>query len=222
MPDRCPICGAEVIRLPDEAAHRCINRTSCPAQLKENLKHFSSRDGMDIKGLGSSLSAKLIDAGKINTLLDIYRLKIGDWLSLDKVKEKTAQNIMTDIEASKQRPLENILTALGIPDVGKSVAALLVDRFGSIDAIATASEIEIASIEGVGTVIARSVYEFFRENKGLIHQMKELGINTVKKAVSASAASVASAASAPSISASVPTTPFLPIRPSCSQGRSAV
>ena len=180
MPERCPICGAEVIRLPDEAAHRCINRTSCPAQLKEALKYFASRNAMDIKGLGDSLASKLIDTGKIHSLLDIYRLEIGDWLSLDKVQEKTASNIMAGIEASKKRPLENILTALGIPDVGKSVAGLLVDRFSSIDAISEASEYEIASIEGVGAVIANSVYEFFKTNQGLVSELKELGINTVK------------------------------------------
>ena len=181
MPARCPICGAEVIRLPDEAAHRCVNTTSCPAQLKESLKHFASRDAMDIKGLGDSLAAKLIDADKIKSLLDIYRLRLEDWLSLDKVQKKTASNIMAGIEASKHRPLENILTALSIPDVGKSVAGLLVDHFNSIDAIAEASELEIASIEGVGAVIANSVYEFFRKNQGLMHQIKELGINTMNQ-----------------------------------------
>ena len=191
MPDRCPICGAEVIRLPDEAAHRCINRTSCPAQLKEALKYFASRNAMDIKGLGDSLASKLIDTGKIHSLLDIYRLRFEDFLLLDKVQEKTACNIMAGIEASKKRPLENILTALGIPDVGKSVAGLLVDRFSSIDAIVAASELEIASIEGVGAVIANSVYEFFKTNQGLLGELKELGINTVKAEPTVSTASAA-------------------------------
>ena len=135
MPNKCPVCGSDVIRIPGEAAHRCVNRLSCPAQLKESLKYFASRNGMDIKGLGNRLSVKLIESGKVRMLTDIYTLKLEDWLALDKVQEKTAHSIMAEIEASKQRPFENILTALGIPDVGKSVAALLVERFESIDAL---------------------------------------------------------------------------------------
>ena len=174
MPDRCPVCGSEVVRLPGEAAHRCINRASCPAQLIEGLRHFASREGMDIKGLGVSLATKLVETGKVKRLTDIYRLKLEDWLELDKVKEKTAQNIMTEL--SKQRPLENVLTALGIPDVGKSVAALLVEHFGSIDALMSASEADIASIDGVGAVIAKSVCEFFRENRVLVNELKRFNV----------------------------------------------
>ena len=177
MPDKCPVCGSAVIRLDDEAAHRCVNRLSCPAQLKEGLKYFASRNGMDIKGLGDSLASKLVESGKVRTLTDIYTLKLADWLSLDKVQDKTARNIMAEIEASKQRPFENVLTALGIPDVGKSVAAVLVERFSSIDKLMAASEFEIASIEGVGSVIARSVCQFFKGNKALIDNLKELGVN---------------------------------------------
>ena len=177
MPSRCPVCGSAVIRLDDEAAHRCVNRLSCPAQLKESLKYFASRNGMDIKGLGDSLASKLVESGKVKMLTDIYTLKLSDWLSLEKVQDKTARNIMAEIEGSKQRPFENVLTALGIPDVGKSVAALLVDKFSSIDNLMAASEYEIASIEGVGAVIARSVCQFFTANKALIDNLKELGIN---------------------------------------------
>ena len=177
MPRRCPVCGSDVIRLDNEVAHRCVNRLSCPAQLKESLKYFASRNGMDIKGLGDSLAGKLVDAGKVKTLTDIYKLELRDWLSLDKVQDKTARNIMAEIEKSKQRPLENILTAIGIPGVGKSVAALLVESFGSIDALMMASEGEIASIEGVGSVIARSVCQFFKTNQALLSLLKELGFN---------------------------------------------
>ena len=177
MASRCPVCGSAVIRLDDEAAHRCVNRLSCPAQLKESLKYFASRNGMDIKGLGDSLAGKLVESGKVKTLTDIYKLELRDWLALDKVQEKTARNIMKQIEVSKQRPFENVLTALGIPDVGKSVAALLVEHFNSIDAIMAASEDDIASIEGVGSVIARSVCQFFTANQELISHLKELGFN---------------------------------------------
>ena len=177
MPDKCPVCGSAVIRLDNEAAHRCVNRLSCPAQLRESLKYFASRNGMDIKGLGDSLASKLVESGKVKSLTDIYKLELRDWLSLDKVQEKTALNIMAEIEASKQRPFENVLTALGIPDVGKSVAGLLVERFKSIDSLMAASEYEVASIEGVGAVIARSVCQFFKANIELILRLKELGFN---------------------------------------------
>ena len=177
MPDKCPVCGSAVIRLDNEAAHRCVNRLSCPAQLKESLKYFASRNGMDIKGLGYSLASKLVESGKVKSLTDIYKLELRDWLALDKVQEKTAHNIMAEIEASKQHPFENILTALEIPDVGKSVAGLLVDKFNSIDALMAASEDDIASIEGVGSVIAQSVCQFFKGNTELISRLKELGFN---------------------------------------------
>ncbi len=175
MPSRCSVYGSAVIRLDDEAAHRCVNRLSCPAQLKESLKYFASRNGMDIKGLGDSLASNLVESCKVRTLTDIYKLELRDWLSLDKVQEKTARNIMEQIEVSKQRPFENVLTALGIPDVGKSVAGLLVEHFNSIDAIMAASEDDIASIEGVGPVIARSVCQFFKANQELISRLKGLG-----------------------------------------------
>ena len=123
------------------------------------------------------MASKLVESGKVRTLTDIYTLKLSDWLSLEKVQDKTARNIMAEIEGSKQRPFENVLTALGIPDVGKSVAALLVERFSSIDNLMAASEDAIASIEGVGAVIARSVCQFFTANKALIDNLKELGVN---------------------------------------------
>ena len=173
MPDRCPVCGAAVVRVEGEAAHRCTNR-SCQAQVREALKHFASRDGMDIRGLGTSLAEKL----SVKRVTDIYRMRMEDWLKLDKVKEKTAKNLMDQIEKSKQRPLENVINALGIPGVGKSVAGVLVERFKSIDALLKASEEEIGEIEGIGPVVARSVVEFFRENTELLDDLKELGIGT--------------------------------------------
>ena len=173
MPEHCPVCGSAVVRVEGEAAHRCTNR-SCPAQVREALKYFASRDGMDIRGLGASLAEKL----SVKSVTDIYRMGLEDWLRLDKVKEKTAKNLMEQIEKSKSRPLENVITALGIPGVGKSVAGLLVERFRSIDEIMAASEGEIAEIEGIGPVVARSVRDFFRENQELIDDLKELGITT--------------------------------------------
>lgn len=101
MPCKCPVCGSDVISLDDKAAHRCVNQLSCPAQLKEGLKYFASSNGMDIKGLGDSLASKLVESGKVKTLSDIYTLKLSNWLTLDKVQDKTARNIMAEIEGSK-------------------------------------------------------------------------------------------------------------------------
>ena len=191
MPEHCPICGGAVVRVEGEAAHRCTNR-SCPAQVREALKYFASRDGMDIRGLGASLAEKL----SVGSVTDIYRMGLEDWLKLDKVKEKTAKNLMEQIEKSKSRPLENVITALGIPGVGKSVAGLLVERFRSIDEIMAASEGEIGEIEGIGPVVARSVREYLTENQALIDDLKELGITTCVAAGSEAAGSEAAGSEA--------------------------
>ena len=177
MPERCPACGSEIIKIPGEVAHRCPNRASCPAQLKESLKYFASRDGMNIKGLGGRLAANLVDAGKVRNLSDVYTLTYDDWLSLDKVKDKTATSMMSELERSKARPFVNLITALGIREVGKNAAGLLVAHFGNIDAMKDAPEEEIASIEGIGHVIASSVHEFFRnsENIKLIENFRAMG-----------------------------------------------
>ena len=177
MPERCPACSSEIIKIPGEVAHRCPNRASCPAQLKESLKYFASRDGMNIKGLGGRLAANLVDAGKVRNLSDVYTLTYDDWLSLDKVKDKTATSMMSELERSKARPFVNLITALGIREVGKNAAGLLVAHFGNVDAMKDAPEEEIASIEGIGHVIASSVHEFFRnsENIKLIENFRAMG-----------------------------------------------
>ncbi|MBR2207510.1 MAG: NAD-dependent DNA ligase LigA [Synergistaceae bacterium] len=191
MPEHCPVCNSEVIKIPGEVAYRCMNRASCPAQLKESIKYFASRDGMNMKGLGNTLSASLIKAGKVKNLSDIYKLKLEDligleWTKLQKedkttirrVKETMADSIMTEIEKSKSRPFVNLITALGISDVGKHVAGLLVEHFGNIDSMINADENEIASIEGVGPVIARSIHEFFKTeaNLNLINDFRSMGL----------------------------------------------
>ncbi|MBQ9404673.1 MAG: NAD-dependent DNA ligase LigA [Synergistaceae bacterium] len=179
MPSHCPACNSEIVRLPEEAAFRCPNRASCPAQLIESLRYFASRDGMNIKGLGKSLAAKLVDSGKVKSLSDIYKLKLEDWMSLDKIKDKSAENIINELELSKSRPFVNLLTALGIRDVGKNAAELLVNHFGNIDSIMNASESELALIDGVGPVIAKSIHEFFRNesNLALIADFRAMGFS---------------------------------------------
>ena len=188
MPERCPACGSEIVRLPGESAFRCPNRSSCLAQLKESLKYFASRDGMNIKGIGKKLAEKLTASGKIHALSDIYTLSLNDWMSLDKIGEISARNILAELEASKSRPLVSLITALGIKDVGKNTATLLVEHFGSVEAMKSAGEEEISAIEGVGPVIARSVHEFFRNDANLkmIEDFRAMGfmMGTKSQAVS--------------------------------------
>ncbi|MBQ9434121.1 MAG: NAD-dependent DNA ligase LigA [Synergistaceae bacterium] len=177
MPEKCPACGSEVVRLPGEAALRCPNRASCPAQLVEGLRYFASREGMDIRGIGRVLAEKLISSGMVKRLSDIYTLSPKDWMTLDKVAEKSAENLTAQLEASKSRPLVNLITALGIQYVGKNTAGLLVNHFGSLDAMMNASEEDLAAVDGIGEVIADSVHEFFRnaENVRLIEDFRALG-----------------------------------------------
>ncbi|MBQ9574699.1 MAG: NAD-dependent DNA ligase LigA, partial [Synergistaceae bacterium] len=177
MPEKCPSCGSEIVRLPEEAAYRCPNRASCPAQLTESLKYFASREGMNIKGIGRKLAEKLTASGKIHRLSDIYRLTADDWKALDKIAEISAGNILAELEASKLRPFVNLITALGIPEVGKNTALLLTERFGNINALMNADEESLAEVDGVGTVIASSVHEFFRndENRRMIEDFREMG-----------------------------------------------
>lgn len=179
MPSKCPVCNSEILRLPEEAAYRCTNRASCPAQLVEGLKYFASRSGMDIRGLGKSLAEKLVNSGKVSRLSDIYYLGISDFMELEKIGKKSAQNIISQIEASKKRSLTNLITALGILNVGQNAAELLVNYFGSMDAIKNASEEEISMIDGIGGVIAHSVHEFFAnvENLKMIDDFKNMGFS---------------------------------------------
>ena len=179
MPGRCPVCGAEAVRLPEEAVLRCPNRASCPAQLKEGLRYFASRVGMDIRGLGDRLAEQLIDGGKVRTLSDVYDLTPADLAAMERMGEKSAKNLMNALENSKRRPLSALIAALGIRFVGRRVAELLADHFGSMDALAAASEEEMSGVDGVGEVIASSAAAFFREaaNRELLERLRQRGLN---------------------------------------------
>ncbi len=179
MPGKCPACDSEIVRIADEAAYRCPNRASCPAQLSESLKYFASRDGMNIKGIGRKLAEKLTASGKIHILSDIYTLTAEDWMTLDKISTKSANNLLAELESSKSRPFVNLITALGIPDTGKNTAGLIINHFGNIDALMNATEEELSRIDGVGEVIARSVHEFFRndDNRKMIENFRAMGFN---------------------------------------------
>lgn len=179
MPSRCPACDSEIVRLPDETAYRCPNRSSCPAQLVEGLRYFASRNGMNIKGIGKKLCERLIASGKVKSLIDIYSLELSDWIELEKIADKTADNILSELELSKTRPFVNLITALGIPDVGKDTASLLVGHFGNLDSLISADESDLSSVEGIGPVIAKSVHEFFRnaENMKMMNKFREMGFS---------------------------------------------
>ncbi len=178
MPKNCPVCGAELQTLPGEVALRCPNR-SCPAQLTQGLIYFASRQGMDIQGIGESLAAQLVESGLVKRFSDLYSLTAESLMNLERMGEKSATKLISAIENSKTRPLKFTLTALGIREVGAAVAADLVDHFGSIEAMASADEEQLAAVPGVGPVIARSIKTFFSEehNKAMIEELRAAGVS---------------------------------------------
>lgn len=177
LPDHCPSCGTPIVRIPGEAMARCPN-ARCPAQLFELVKHFVSRSAMDIDGVGEKLVKALIDAGLVKDVADLYRLTKTDLLKVERMGEKSAENVLRSIEASKQRPFERVLFALGIRHVGEQVAQLLARAFGSLDALMNASQEEIEAVEGVGPKIAASVRAWFQEprNRDLIEKLRAHGL----------------------------------------------
>ena len=182
MPDRCPVCGGPVARLPGEAATRCIN-AACPAQVKERIIHFVSRGAMDIDSLGEKIIDQMVDKGLIRNYADLYYLKEEDLLKLERMGNKLAAKIINNIQESKGRPLTNLIYALGIFQVGKHTAQLLTNKFKSLDDIMNASEEEIAEIEGIGPVTAKSIKNFFssQQNRDIIERLKEAGVKTEKE-----------------------------------------
>ncbi len=186
MPSRCPACGSDAISLPGEVALRCVNR-SCPAQILEGLRHFASRSGMDIGGLGEKLLEKLVEEGVVSDIADIYSLSMGDLapilLTGEKssrvLGEKAASSVLDSISSSKERPLSALIAALGIRYVGSRVAEILAEAFGSLEDLGSCDEDSLASIEGVGPRIASSVAAFFRDprNRETIARLKAAGLN---------------------------------------------
>jgi DNA ligase (NAD+) len=177
MPERCPVCDTPVVRPEGEAMRYCPNR-ACPAQIFRLLFHFAGRGGMDIEGLGESLASQLLASGLVTDLADVYYLKKDDLLSLERMGEKSADNLLANIEASKQRPLGRLLFALGIRHVGDETANLLANHFGSMDALAHASQEDFESVPTIGPKIAISVYEYFQDeqNLALIEKFRQAGV----------------------------------------------
>ncbi|MCD5390979.1 NAD-dependent DNA ligase LigA [candidate division NPL-UPA2 bacterium] len=177
MPRTCPVCSAEVIRSEGEVARRCIN-ISCPAQVERWIKHFASRGAMDIEGIGPKLIDQLIERGLLKNVSDLYFLKKEQLIGLQRMAEKSAQNIIDAIEASKDRNLSRIIYALGIRHVGEHVARVLAEEFGTVDALIRAKLEELEGIHEIGPIVAGTVHEFFRNegNREIIRRLKEGGV----------------------------------------------
>jgi DNA ligase (NAD+) len=177
MPEKCPVCGGQVVRSEGEADHRCVN-ADCPAKLRETILHFASRGVMNIEGMGDALVNQLTDRGLVKHVADIYRLTKADLLSLERMGDKSAQNILDEIEASKKLPLERVIFGLGIRMVGERTAQFLAEHFGSMDGLMNASEPELQQVNEVGPRIAQSLVEFFREakNRALLRELQERGL----------------------------------------------
>jgi len=177
MPKHCPVCGGEVVREEGEAASRCIN-TNCPARLKESISHFAARGVMDIDGMGDVLVEQLVSRGLVQSVADIYRLTLQQLLELERMGQKSAEKILKNIDASRKRPLPRVLNGLGIPFVGERTAQILAETFGSLDAIAEASEETLQQAEEVGPKVSESIRQFFHErrNRELVEKLREAGL----------------------------------------------
>ena len=178
IPTNCPSCDSDLLHFEDEVALRCIN-PRCPAQIMEGLIHFASRDAMNITGLGPSIVEKLFAASLVKDVADIYRLKEEDFLLLEGVKEKSASKLYQAIQASKENSAEKLLFGLGIRHVGSKVSQLLLQYFHSIENLAQADPEEVASIESLGGVIAKSLQTYFATEGSeiLLRELKEAGVN---------------------------------------------
>ncbi len=179
MPAVCPICGSEVVREKGEANHRCTGGLFCAAQRKEALLHFAARRAMDIEGLGDKLVDQLVDGNVVRSLPDLYRLRLDDLASLDRMAEKSAQNVLDALEKSKSTTLNRFLFGLGIRHVGEATAKDLARHFGTLDAIMAASVEQLLEVRDVGPVVAESIHTFFAQphNREVVQQLRECGVH---------------------------------------------
>ena len=178
MPKTCPVCGSDVVREKGEANHRCTGGLFCPAQRKEAILHFAARRAMDIEGLGDKLVDQLVDANVIRTLPDLYRLGLTSLIALDRMAEKSAQNVLAALEKSKQTTLPRFLFGLGLRHVGEATAKDLARHFGTLDAIMDASVEQLLQVPDVGPVVARSLHTFFQQphNREVVEQLRACGV----------------------------------------------
>ena len=174
MPEKCPVCGTKVVRTEGEVDYRCVN-ANCPAKLRETILHFASRGVMNIDGMGDALVTQLTERGLVKNVADIYKLTKADLLSLERMGDKSAQNILDEIEASKKLPLERVIYGLGIRMVGERTAQFLAEHFGSMEGLENASVEELQDVNEVGPRIAESIVEFFSiaANRKLVERLRE-------------------------------------------------
>ena len=191
IPKYCPSCGSELIHFEDEVALRCIN-PRCPAQIKEGLIHFASRDAMNIAGLGPAVVEKLFDQQLVKDVAGIYRLTVNDLLQLENFKEKSANKLYTAIQTSKENSAEKLLFGLGIRHIGSKASQILLEHFHDLEQLAKATREEVAALDSLGMVIAESLTSYFAQEgtQILLEELKEVGINLayLGKKVSADAA----------------------------------
>jgi len=178
VPARCPVCGSAVVRLPDEAVARCTGGLFCPAQRKQALLHFASRRALDIEGLGEKLVDQLVDAGMVKTPADLYALDPAGLAALERMGEKSAQNVLAALERSKRTTLARFIYALGIRSVGEATARDLARHFGALDPLVAADEEALQEVEDVGPVVAMSIRRFFAEkhNRDVSDALRRHGV----------------------------------------------
>ena len=181
-PIKCPICGSKAEKDPEGVYVRCAS-SSCPAQLKERLRYFAGRDQMDIENLGPALIDQLVDKGMVKDFADLYKLDIFAIASLERMAQKSAQNVLDGIEKSKSQTLARLVAALGIRHIGIQNAEILAQQFGSIDEIKKATAEELSEIDQIGPVLAKSIYEYFRNGNNLkiIDKLLAAGVNPKQK-----------------------------------------
>lgn len=180
MPQHCPVCASDVVRAADEAAYRCIGM-SCPAQLRERLRHFGSKHGLDIDGLGAKLVTQLVEKDWVRNVADLYELTKEQLAGLEHMGNKSAQNLIDAIDRSKSTSLSRLLYGLGIPQVGEHMAAVLAEHFGSLDALRDATEDALLEIREVGPETAGAIRTFFAhaQNRKVIERLNRLGLHPV-------------------------------------------
>ena len=178
MPKECPVCGAKVVREEDEAATRCIN-VKCPAQLEGRIIHFGGREAMNIEGMGPAIVEQMLRNKMIRDYGDLYSLTIFDVANMDRMGQKSADNLLTEIENSKKRGLENLIFALGIRNVGQQTAEVLAEHYDSLDKLAEATHEELTGIHEIGKVVAEDIVDFFKgkENMEVIEKLRKAGVN---------------------------------------------
>jgi len=178
MPERCPVCGARVVRAEGEVAHRCTN-ASCPAQLREKILHWASRGAMDVDGLGEALAQQLVDQGLVRDLADLYELDHATLAALERMGSQSAANLLAALDRSKQRGFRHVLFGLGIRYVGARAASILAESFPSLDALMDADRERLEAIDGVGPKVAEAIREFFdaAENRRLVERLGAHGVD---------------------------------------------